>query len=136
MNSERKVLLQSQITEAMENEDFCRKLFQCEDSIRFSQVLSTYDIYATPEEINELLEAGQAALNQMKDSESQEFSDEQLESVAGGSRFWRGVASVTGGAALGFGLGVVCGVCPAFTPAAYKIAVGYSAVAAVWTANG
>ncbi len=136
MNGERKTQLQQEIAGALEREDFCNDLFTCEEPEKFHCVLAKYGISADISEIEELVLDGKNALNRMKTTGNDELSLEQLESIAGGSKFWRGVASVAGGAALGFGLGMVCGACPAFTPAAYKIAVGYSVAAGVWVVAG
>lgn len=128
--------LKNQITEVVQNEEVCAAMLMCDSAEAVSELLAKNGIVATQEEISALKCEGDASVAKYKASGENELSEEQLEDVAGGGKFWRGVAAFAGGAVAGFGLGLVCGVCPAFTPVATKIAVGYSVVAGVWVSQG
>lgn len=139
MEKTRKELLQGQIADLLNNEAFCEAFFRCGNAENVSALLAEYGVEASAGEIDEFVRDGNAALAAMKDAPDGELSEEQLEEVAGGGvwrRIARGAVSVVGGAALGFGLGCICGVCPAFTPAAYTIAHAYAIGAGVWIATG
>lgn len=136
MDQNRMENLQVRIAEAMNDEKFCAAMLMCADAESVCRLLAENGIEATAEEITAFKLEGDANLQKVKDTADNELSAEELDSVAGGSKFWRGVGALAGGAVLGFGLGCVCGLAPAFTPAAYKIATGYAVVAGVWVSRG
>lgn len=136
MLQERKEQLQYQIVQIMDTDEFLAVLTQSQTAEDVSISLGQLGIHITPDEVNELTEEGNKAIDEMKNSQNDELEIDQLEAVVGGSKFWRGLASVVGGVALGAGLGFVSGLNPAFTPYAYKIAVGYAIVTGTWTSRG
>ena len=136
MLQERKEQLQYQINQVMDTDEFLAVLTQSQTAEDVSTSLGQLGISITPDEVNELTEEGNKAIDELKNSQNDELEIEQLEAVVGGSKFWRGFASVVGGVALGAGLGFISGLNPAFTPVAYKIAVGYGIAAGVWTNRG
>ena len=139
MEITRNEMLREQIAALFDMDGFSEAFFQCGTAENVSKLLAKNGVEATVEELNELEQEGNQALLQMKESADGELSLEQLEDVAGGGRLRRiarGAVSVIGGAALGYGMGCVCAACPAFTPVAYKIAVGYSLVCGVWIMKG
>ena len=136
MLQERKEQLQYQINQIMDTDEFLTVLAQSQTAKDVSTSLGQLGISITPDEVNELTEEGNKAIDELKKSQNDELEIEQLEAVVGGSKFWRGVVGLVGGAALGAGLGFICGLNPAFTPVAYKVAVGYGIVAGVWINNG
>lgn len=130
------VTLREKIAEIITEEEFCAALLMCDDVTKVQALLRENDIEATVEEIEALRADGEAEIETVKNTAKDELSENDLEDVAGGGKFWRGVGAVAVGAVGGFGLGVVCGVCPAFTPTAYSIATGYAVVAGCWVAAG
>ncbi len=139
MDQNKLALLKQQINAKLENEEFCTAFLQAGNVENLVQLLNKNGIEATADEVTEIVNEGNAALAAVKDAPDGELTEDELESVAGGKgwrRFFRGVASVVSGAALGFGLGALCGVFPGFAPVAYKIGVGYGLAAGVWIAKG
>lgn len=136
MEKERKELLQKQIAEVMKSEEACAELLMCGDAEKVCEVLKKYNVNITLDEVTAMKESGDKEISKFKASENGELDLDNLDDVVGGGSFWRGVGAIAGGAILGFGLGLVCGVCPAFTPAAYNIGIGYAGAAGVWVATG
>ena len=136
MLKERKEQIQMQIDQVMESDEFIEALTQSKTAEDVSLSLGRLGIDITPDEVATLTEEGNNAIEKMKNSQDEELVIDQLEEVVGGSKFWRGFASVVGGVALGAGLGFISGLNPAFTPVAYKIAVGYGIAAGTWTSLG
>ena len=132
MTQERKETLQAQITAVLDNEVFMEGLTKAASAEDVCRLLADYKIETTTEEINELTENGNKALKRMEENVADELEEEDLESVTGGSKFWRGFAAVTGAVAAGAVMGLICGACPAATPFCYKIAVGYGVTAGLW----
>ena len=139
MTNERKELLQEQIADVFEIDAFCDVYPTLTTAEEVREELAKYDVDITVDEINELTAEGASAMASMSDSADLDLDD--LEDVVGGAKkkgkkalkkFGKGVLVFAGGAAIGAGLGFLCGACPYLTPAAYKIAVGYSVVGAVW----
>jgi len=138
MEQMRNQTLQAQMNAALENEAFCEKLLRCANAEQVHQVMVDNGMEVTLEEVRQLQAAGEANIRNMEASDG-ELDLEMLDQIAGGGkakRVLRGVASMLGGAALGAGMGVICGVCPAFTPVATKVGVGYAIVATAWTLSG
>lgn len=128
MKENRKEMLSNQIRAIVEkDEDFVRSLVSCEDAAAVQKLLNARGIESTIDEIDELFRDGMKALRAGDD----ELSEEQLEDAAGGG-FWRGTARFAASCAIGFGYGLVCGVCPPAYGGAYYVAGGL----AVWTAAG
>ena len=136
MLQDRKEQLQYQISQIMDTDEFLAILTQSRTAEDVSTSLGQLGISITPDEVNELTEEGNRAIDELKSSQNDELEIEELEAVVGGSKFWRGLASVVGGVALGGTLGFLSALNPAFTPFAYKIAVGYGIVAGAWTSKG
>lgn len=133
MENMRKEYIRSQAAELMNDEAFCVELMACDAPSKVCDLFARHGIAITEEEVNAFKAEGDAALKNMAEGE---LDMDQLEDVNGGSKFWRGVAVAAGGVILGGGMGVACGLFPGFTPAAYKIGVGYSIVGAAWIMQG
>lgn len=127
--------MKEKIKEMLNNEEICAEILMCDTAEKVAEVLKKHNIEISLDEIAKIKEDGYVTIEKYKNS-GDELNLELLDDVVGGSKFWRGVGAVTVGAVGGFGLGVVCGVCPAFTPAATKIAIGYAGVAAVYVNQG
>lgn len=136
MTKERKEVLQNQITAILDTEGFIEDLTKAASAEDACRVLAKYNIEAEPDEIGELTNDGNEAIKQYGEKTDDELSEEDLAAVAGGSKFWRFLGAVVVGAAGGAVMGLICGVCPAATPACYKIAVGYGIVAGTWISRG
>ncbi len=136
MNELRKEKLSENIEALQENEAFVQAVLTAGSIENIVRVLECYGIGSTAEEIAELAREGAAVLSPSED----ELSLEDLEMVAGGGK-WRGrvrfAAALLGGAALGFGLGVVSVATVGLSaPAAAAIAGVYGTAAAVWVVDG
>ena len=136
MTKERKDLLQAQITGVLEQEEFVQNLAKSSSAEDVSQLLASYKIEVTADEVIELTKDGNEALASFAESENDELREEDLTDVTGGSKFLRFLGAATLGAAGGAVMGFVCGVCPAATPVCYKIAIGYGIVAGAWVIKG
>ncbi len=120
MTEERKDFLQKQIFELLQSEEICAELLMCANAETVKEVLGKCSIDAMSEEIAEIYRAGTIEIKKVKESKSEELDLEKLDEVVGGNRFWRGAGTFAGGTVFGFGLGIVCGVCPVFTPNAMQ----------------
>lgn len=111
-------------------EEFVIDVLKCADAEQVQSVFEKYEIKVTLQEAEELIQQGNVAMQTA--SKESELNEDELEEVTGGS-WWRKVLVVAGGVAMGVGLGAACGAFPAFTPVAYKIAVGYGVVGGLWS---
>lgn len=136
MTSERKETLQRQITDVMDKEGFIENLTKTSSAEDVCQLLAEYNIDTVPTEIDELTNDGHQALKNMRENENDELTEEDLSLVAGGSKFWRFLGAVVVGAAGGMVMGLICGACPAATPACYKIVVAYGLISGAWVSKG
>ena len=133
MEALRKQELQNIISGKMESNDkFCVAMLECQTLQKMCDIMAENGIEITAEEIVELKNEGDTA---MKRATSGELSEDDLEAVSGGGVIRKAVRFL-GVAAVGAGLGFVCGVCPLLTPHATGIAITYSAGAALWVAKG
>lgn len=111
-----------------ENEEFLKKFVECENAGQLKEVLSCNGFQVSEDEIQQMFDAGVKGILANDDDE---FTEEQLDNVAGGgflSGTLRGIAS----GAAAFGYGALCGICPAAYAYAPHVATGL----AVWTAAG
>ena len=127
--------MKEKIKELLNNEEICAEILMCDTVEKVSEVFKDHGVVISLDEIAKIKEDGDVTIKKYKNS-GDELDFELLDDVVGGSKFWRGVGAVTVGAVGGFGLGVVCGACPAFTPVATKIAVGYAGAAAIYINQG
>ena len=129
MTNTRKNMLSEQIIDRANNdEEFLRALISAQNADEAGTVLEENGIVITAEEVEELFSAG---VEEIRKFEAGELSEEALSEVAGGGLgryIVRGVVS----AAVGFGFGLVCGVCPAAAVATPYVVGGL----ALWCAAG
>ncbi len=136
MTKERKELLQKQITDVLDKEGFIEGLAKAASAEDVCRLLSDFDIQAIPREVEELTNDGNEALKRYAENTGDELSEADLALVSGGGKFWRFLGAAVGGIITGAALGFVCGLNPALTPVAYKIAAGYSVGAGIWVSRG
>ena len=106
-------ILKDQISASLENEAFCEAIVRTESIDELKMLLNHYNIDATLEEVTEIVDTGNTAIAKMRDSQSDELSEDTLEAVTGGGwwgRVTRAFGAVAIGAAGGFALGMCCGV--------------------------
>lgn len=136
MTNERKEMIQKQFTNLVNDEFFCKALAQQSTAEGVSTLLATYGVAMTADEVNELTREGLDNIARYGAVAEDELTEDDLDAVVGGGKFWRAVGAVVGAVALGGTLGLISGACPAFTPVAYKIGAGYSLIAGTWVAAG
>ncbi len=131
-NAKKEMLAQQLIESVNENGDLCKALVSAEDASSVQKVLAANGFEVTVEEVEAIFEDGVNEIMNTNGSEDNgELSEDQLENISGGG-FLRGALRTTASAALGFGYGVFCGICPAASAGAPYVAGGL----ATWSAVG
>ena len=132
MTNTNKEMLTSQIIAALnEDESFVNDFITAQDAPAVQEVLAEHGFELTLDEINELFSEGVTQIQCFAQQVSDELSEEQLSQVAGGG-FIRYLVRGAVSAAVGFGFGCLCGVCPAAAVATPYVVGGL----ALWCAAG
>lgn len=129
---EKKLIAQNIMAAMTENEEFCKAFVSAENAADMHKVLTSNGFEVSIEDVNEMFAAGLNEISKFKESGAAgELGEEQLDEVAGGG-FWKGAGRTVISFGAAFGMGCLCGLNPALTPVAYKVAFGL----AVWSAAG
>lgn len=129
MEMTKKELLVEKITASVnEDQEFYKAIISAPDAATLQTVLKENGFDFTIAEIEECFTDG---VTEILNYQAEELSENQLDDVAGGG-FFRGTARLIVSCGVGFGYGVVCGLCPAASAGAGYVAGGL----AIWTACG
>lgn len=136
MENTRKEMVLGKISELLENEQFGKKLAECEEIKDICELLKTYGVEASKDEIAEIKAEGDRMIEDYEKSEARELDLEQLDEVAGGGKLGRSLAVFGGGLVVAaFGTAAVL-YCPASAPAVYSGVAAYSLAAGKYINDG
>ena len=94
----RKEDLNAEFEKLFANEAFMSALKNCRSESEFLSLLADHGVHMTAEENSEAKAEAKAVLENLKDTENAELSEEMLEDMAGGGTGWILVKNIAGGA--------------------------------------